>query len=155
MIAMFTGGAAAILMMLATVEARTDLDSMAHLEWTALKVLFAVSVIGTAAPLQLRSMRPGLEKETRLTLIFLPFSVAIAPALVMFLFCHRAGVERDASRSHISVPGALPSLHRILCDNSIRNLGMGDSAGRTHAVKPQRSDRRSGRGGSWRRGLRA
>jgi hypothetical protein len=86
MIAMLTGGAAAILMMLATVGVRTDLDSLAHLEWTALKMLFAVSVIGTAAPLLLRSMRPGLEKEIGLALIFLPFFVAIAAALVMFLF---------------------------------------------------------------------
>ena len=31
-------------------------------------------------------MRLGLEKETRLALIFLPFSVATAAALVMFLF---------------------------------------------------------------------
>ena len=32
-------------------------------------------------------------------------------------------MERDASWSYISVSGAVSSLHRILCDNSIRNLG--------------------------------
>ena len=100
MIAMLTGGAAAILMMLATVGVRNDLDSLAHLEWTALKMLFAVSVIGTAAPLLLRSMRPGLEKEIGLALIFLPFFVATAAALVMFLFVNRKRGARCFVESH-------------------------------------------------------
>ena len=85
-VAILVGGAAAFAVMLATVGSRADLGSTAHLEWTAVKLLFAVSVIGSAAPLLLRSMRPGLEKETHPRLVFLPFFVAIAAALGMLLF---------------------------------------------------------------------
>ena len=85
-LAMLTGGAAALVLMLATVGPRADLVSTAHLGWTAVKLLFAVSVIGTATPLMLRSMRPGLEEETRPGIIFLPFLSAIVAALAMLLF---------------------------------------------------------------------
>jgi hypothetical protein len=86
LLAMLTGSAAALILMLATVGPRADLDSAAHLGWTAVKLLFAVSVIGTATPLLLRLMRPGLEKETHLAIIFLPFLTAIAVAFAMLLF---------------------------------------------------------------------
>jgi hypothetical protein len=85
-VALLTSGAAAFVVMMATVGPRADLDSTAHLWWTAVKLLFAVSVIGTAAPLLLRSMRPGLEKETHPEIIFLPFLAFIAAALAMLLF---------------------------------------------------------------------
>jgi hypothetical protein len=85
-LAMLTGGAAALVLMLATVGPRADLVSTAHLGWTAVKLLFAVSVIGTATPLMLRSMRPGLEKETPTGIIFVPFLTAIVAALAMLLF---------------------------------------------------------------------
>jgi hypothetical protein len=86
LLAMLTGSAAALILMLATVGPRADLDSTGHLGWTAVKLLFAVSVIGTATPLLLRSMRPGLEKETHPGIIFLPFLAAIGIALAMLLF---------------------------------------------------------------------
>ncbi len=86
LLAMVTGGAAAFLVMWATVGPRADLDSTAPLGWTAVKLLFALSLIGTAAPLLLNSMHPGLEKETRTALIFLPFFAAIAAALAVLLF---------------------------------------------------------------------
>jgi hypothetical protein len=86
LLAMLTGSAAALILMLATVGPRADLDSSAHLGCTAVKLLFAVSVIGTATPLLLRSMRPGLEKETHPGIIYLPFLTAIAVALAMLLF---------------------------------------------------------------------
>ena len=79
-LAIVTGGAAAFSLMLATVGPRPDLHSTAHLEWSAVKLLFALSVIGVGAPLLIRSMRPGLEDKTW-GLIFLPFFVAIAVAL--------------------------------------------------------------------------
>ncbi len=82
-LAMLAGSVAALILMLLTVGPRADFDSTAHLGWTALKLLFAVSVIGTATPLLLRSMRPGLEKETLPGIIFLPFMAAIAAALAM------------------------------------------------------------------------
>ena len=86
LLAMVTGGTAAFLLMVATVGPRTDLDSTAHLGWTAVKLLFALSVIGTAAPVLLTSMRPGLERDTRTALIFLPFFAALAAALALLLF---------------------------------------------------------------------
>jgi hypothetical protein len=52
-LAVLTGGAAALVLMLATVGPRADLDSTARLGWTAVKLLFAVSVIGSATPLLL------------------------------------------------------------------------------------------------------
>ncbi len=86
LLAMLTGSAAAFSLMLATIGPRADLDSTAHLAWTAVKLLFAVSVIGTATPLLLRLMRPGLEKETHPRIVFLPFLAAIAIVLAMLLF---------------------------------------------------------------------
>lgn len=86
LVAMLTGGAVAFAVMLATVGPRADFDSVAHLEWTAVKLLFAVSVICSAAPRLLRSMRPGLEKEDLPGLVLLPFFVAIAAALAMLFF---------------------------------------------------------------------
>jgi hypothetical protein len=84
--AMLTGFAAALALMSITIGPRADLDSTAHLAWTALKLLFAVSVIGTATPALLRSMRPGLEEETHPGVVFLPLLAAIATALAMLLF---------------------------------------------------------------------
>jgi hypothetical protein len=86
LLAITVGAAAAFGLMLATIGPRTDLASTAHLSWTAVKLLFAVSVIGTATPLLLRSMRPGLEEETRAGIIFLPFLTAIVAALATLLF---------------------------------------------------------------------
>jgi hypothetical protein len=86
LLAMLAGSTAAFSLMLATVGPRADLDSTAHLGWTAVKLLFAAGVIGTATPLLLRSMRPGLEKETHPEMILLPFLSAIAAALAMLLF---------------------------------------------------------------------
>jgi hypothetical protein len=82
-LAMLVGSVAALILMLMTVGARADFDSSAHLGWTSLKLFFALSVIGTATPLLLRSMRPGSEKETLRGIIFLPFMAAIAAALAM------------------------------------------------------------------------
>ncbi len=86
LLAILMGSATALSLMLATVGPRPDLDSSAHLVWTALKLLFALSVIGTASPLLLKSMRPGLEKATPTETIFLPFLAVLAAALAMLLF---------------------------------------------------------------------
>lgn len=86
LLGMFMGGVAAFGLMLATVGPRTDLDSPFHLHWIALKLLFVLSVIATAAPLLLRSMRPGREKEMHPGIIFIPFLVAIAVALALLAF---------------------------------------------------------------------
>jgi hypothetical protein len=84
--AMIAGAVAAFAMMLATVGPRADLGSTIHLAWTALKESFAISVIAIATPLLLKSMRPGLEKETRSALILVPFLAAIAAAFALLLF---------------------------------------------------------------------
>ena len=80
-LAIVTSGAAAFGLMIATVGLRPDLQSPAHLEWVAVKLLFALSVVGTGVPLLNRSMRPGLEDGTNWPVIFFPFFVAIAAAL--------------------------------------------------------------------------
>jgi hypothetical protein len=85
-VAMLASGAAAFTLMLATIGPRTDLDSTSHLAWTAVKLLFAISVITTAAPLLLKSMRPGLEKETHPALLLATFFAAILSALAMLPF---------------------------------------------------------------------
>jgi len=84
-LAMGTGVAAAFGLMLMTVGPRPDLLSTAHLEWVAAKLLFALSVIGTGAPLLMRSIRPGRENATHWTLLLLPFLAAIVLALAMLL----------------------------------------------------------------------
>src|ERR1700736_2395749 len=82
---MVTGGAAAFGLMFATVGPRPDLHSTAHLEWLAVKLIFALSVIGTGAPLLVRSAPPGLENVTNWALVLFPFLAAIAVALAMLL----------------------------------------------------------------------
>src|SRR5262249_45733377 len=56
-LAIVTSGAAAFGLMTATVGLRPDLQSPAHLEWLAVQLLFAVSVVGAGVPLLNRSMR--------------------------------------------------------------------------------------------------
>jgi hypothetical protein len=84
-LAMATGGAAAFGLMMATVGPRPDLHSTSHLEWLAVKLIFALSVIGTGAPFLVRSARPGLENATNWVLVFFPFFAAIAAALAIML----------------------------------------------------------------------
>ena len=87
-LAIVAGGVAAFGLMLSTVGPRPDLQSTAHIEWVAVKLLFAVTVISTGVPLLNRSIRPGLENETNWRLVFLPFLIAIAIALAMLLLGH-------------------------------------------------------------------
>ena len=82
-LAMATGGAAALGLMLATVGPRPDLHSTAHLEWLAVKLVFALSVIGAGVPPLLRSARPGFENVTNWAVALFPFFAAIAVALAM------------------------------------------------------------------------
>jgi hypothetical protein len=71
--------------MLATVGPRPDLHSTAHLEWLALKLVFALSVIGAGVPPLVRSARPGFENVTNWAVALFPFFAAIAIALAMLL----------------------------------------------------------------------
>ena len=84
-LAIVTGGAIAFALMLVTVGPRSGLESAASIEWTAVKLLFALSVIGTGALVLNRSMRPGLEDATSWTLILFPFLAALAVAFAVLL----------------------------------------------------------------------
>jgi hypothetical protein len=80
-----TGGAIAFALMLVTVGPRPDLQSTAHIEWVAVKLLFALSVIGTGALLLNRSMRPGLEDATNWALVLFPFLAALTVAFAVLI----------------------------------------------------------------------
>ena len=84
-LSILTGGALAFALMLVTVGPRPDLQSTAHIEWVAVKLLFALSVIGTGALLLNRSMRPGLEDATNWTMVLFPFLAALAVAFAVLL----------------------------------------------------------------------
>ena len=71
--------------MLVTVGPSADLHSTPHIEWVAVKLLFALSVIGTGALLLNKSMRPGLEDETNWAMIFFPFLAALAVSFAVLL----------------------------------------------------------------------
>ena len=82
-LAMVMGGAAAFGLMLVTVGPRPDLHSTTHLKWLSMKLIFALSVIGTGVPFLIRSMRPGLENGTHWPVILFPFVATIVVAFVM------------------------------------------------------------------------
>jgi hypothetical protein len=84
-LAIVTGGAAAFALMLATVGPRPNLLSTAHLEWSAVKVLFALSVITLGAPTLLRSMRPGLENGIRWAVVLFPLVAAVVVSILMLV----------------------------------------------------------------------
>ena len=84
-LALVIGGAAAFGLMLATVGRRPEIGAVAHLEWVALKLLFALSLIVTGAPSLIRSMRPGPDGGTRFTLVLFPFLVVSAAAIALLL----------------------------------------------------------------------
>lgn len=84
-LALTTGGAITFGLMLLTVGLRPDLQSSTHIEWVAVKLLFALSVIGTGAPLLNRAIRPGLEDATNWLLVLFPFLAVLAVAIMVLL----------------------------------------------------------------------
>jgi hypothetical protein len=104
-LAILAGGEDAAVAMLATVGPRADLQSAAHLEWAALKLVLPLSVIAFGAPFLARSMRPGLETRTNWPLVFFPFAAAIAVGLAMHLIVRpEAWIEMLLGASQISSP---------------------------------------------------
>jgi hypothetical protein len=83
LLAIAAGGVAALSVMLATVGPRAHLASASHLEWAAIKFLFALSIVGTGTPILIRSARPGSAART-LPLV-LPFLFVSAAALATSL----------------------------------------------------------------------
>jgi hypothetical protein len=86
-LALVTGGAAAFGLMLATVGPRPEIYMVPHLEWLALKLFFALSLIIAGAPSLIRSMRPE-PNDGRFTLVFFPFLVVSATAIATLLLAH-------------------------------------------------------------------
>ena len=73
------GGMAAFGVMLVTVGPRYDVASLPYLEWSAVKLLFALSVVGATMPVLIRSARPGPGSVTRALPLLFPF-VAVGVA---------------------------------------------------------------------------
>ena len=144
-LAIVTGGAIAFALMLVTVGPRPDLQSTAHLEWVAVKLLFALSVIGTGALLLNRSMRPGLEDATNWTLVLFPFLAALAVAFAVLLGQPQAWREMLRGATTISSMRCLLFI-MFFCGDPV---GSGDPRApsrRTYPVETLRRHRRDCRG---------
>jgi hypothetical protein len=81
--AIVIGLVAAFGVMLACFGIRSDLVAGNHSGALALKIIFALSLVGTGAAFLIKSMVPGQPAGHRLSLIFLPFFAASAAALAM------------------------------------------------------------------------
>jgi len=104
-LAMLAGGTGAAVLMLATVGLRAGLQSAAHLEWAALKLVLPLSVIGFGTPSLAHSMRPGLESRANWPLVLLPFVIAIAVGFAMLLIVRpEAWIRMLLGASQISSP---------------------------------------------------
>ena len=79
------GGVASFGLMLATVGPRPDLQSTEHLEWLAVKLIFALAVIGMGLPFLLRTIRPGQDDQTNWAPLLFPFIGAVTIAAARML----------------------------------------------------------------------
>jgi hypothetical protein len=119
LVAMLNGGAAVFVVMLATVCPRVDLSSTAHLEARLVKLLFAVSVIATAAPQLLRSLRLGLEQQRNRAVLLLPCLAATVNLAILLVVTPRAGAVmlrgatsalRQDTRTRLRLCGVIPGV---------------------------------------------
>jgi hypothetical protein len=104
-LALVTGVAAAFGLMLVTVGPRPEIYMVPHLEWLALKLSFALSLIIAGTPSLIRSMRPEPNDGTRFTLVFIPFLVVSAIAIATLLLA-RPDAWREMLRGATSVSWA-------------------------------------------------
>jgi hypothetical protein len=74
-LAVLLGGVAAFCLMLGTVSFRSDLAAPASLTFVAVKLLFALTVIGAGLAFLRRAMRPGQDTHRSFQFAFLPFLV--------------------------------------------------------------------------------
>jgi hypothetical protein len=81
--ALVVGGIATFGVMLAAFGIRSDLIAGDHSGALALKLVFALSLVGTGAAFLFKSMIPGQREGRRLALIFLPFFAASAAAIAI------------------------------------------------------------------------
>jgi hypothetical protein len=84
--ALIAGGAAALGLMLLIVGTRSQLGAAPHLHWLALKLLFALSLVATATPALIKSLRPGADDESPSKLFFFPFIAVGTAAIATVLF---------------------------------------------------------------------
>jgi hypothetical protein len=100
LLAVAIGGLAALVVMLATVGPRPQVDSWTHLEWCAVKLLFALGVVGATTPILIRSARPGPSNAAHSFLVFLPFVAVWIAAFAALLLSPpemRAAMLRGAT----------------------------------------------------------
>lgn len=79
--ALIGGAVAALCLMLSTVSLRPDLAARASLGFVAVKLLFAVTVVGAGMAFLSRAVRPGRDDRTPFRLVLLPFIVVTLAAL--------------------------------------------------------------------------
>jgi hypothetical protein len=101
--AIVIGLVAAFGVMLACFGIRSDLVAGNHAGALALKIVFALSLVGTGAAFLIKSMVPGQQEGHRFALIFLPFFAASAAALAMV-------VDQPALASGGMIEGAAAAL---------------------------------------------
>jgi hypothetical protein len=84
-LALVSGGAAAFGLMLITVGLRSEIGTVAHLKWLALKLLFAMSLIVIGVPPLIKSLRPGQDDSIQLTQVSLCVLVISVAAIAIQL----------------------------------------------------------------------
>src|SRR5258708_32003902 len=80
--ALALGSVAAFCVMLATVGLRPGIADGAHLGFLALKLLFALSLVGIGAVLLAKMMRPGQDGKGLAPYVLVPFAAVIGAGLV-------------------------------------------------------------------------
>ncbi len=101
--AVVVGGAAAFCLMLGTVSLRGDLTSGTSLAFVAVKLVFALTVIGGGLAFLSRAVRPGQDAQTSFQLAALPFVIVIVAAVTDLVF--------GLSTPHVMTMGT----HWVLC----------------------------------------
>jgi hypothetical protein len=71
--------------MLITVGLRSEIGTVAHLKWLALKLLFAISLIVIGVPPLIKSLRPGQDDSIQLTPVSLCFLLVSVAAIAIQL----------------------------------------------------------------------
>jgi hypothetical protein len=109
-LALAVGSAAAFGLMLATVGPRREIYMVPHLEWLALKLSFALSLIIAGAPSLIRLMRPEPNDGTRFMLVVFPFLAVSATAIATLLLA-----RPDSWRGMLLGATSVSSARCLLC----------------------------------------
>lgn len=98
--AVVVGGAAAFSLMLSTVSPRGDLGTGSSLGFVALKLLFALSVIGAGLAFLGKAVRPGQDARLPFELALLPFIAVGVAAVAELAFGLSTGPHRMTTDTH-------------------------------------------------------